>query len=1094
MSLTRTFSKYFDSGVRNRGSSYYRSGLVSIKQTTDDLVLATVRGSSNYSVRLQIQDDILEVECNCPYFEDWGTTCKHIWATIIAAENRNYLTDVLSRNITDMQTSDGGFITNAGTEILTSDSSSKYPFRELPKEKPRQPSWEELLNQIITPRKMQYEDKQNYLSIKELEILYILDVPATFSAGTLILAIARRERKQNGDWGKPKDLHLADKQIGSLPNDDDRKIISLLRGAKERYYAYSSSYSDYVPSRLAIPHPLYNILVPQMCQTGRCYLRLDSSDDQLYKVSWDDGLPWEFCLNIRRDEPNACYVIEGSLRRGNDEMPLSKPALLLDDGLVFTSESVGRLNAFGAFSWILFLRKQPSIAVPFSQKDKLLKKILESSRLPKCNLPDELHYEEIKVIPLPMLTIRTRKEKYWNREEVIIYGKLSFNYEGRIITDSESNNAFFQPEQKKLVVRDIETEQTAMGLLYQLGFRKYYSDELVINPKKLPKAVPVLLGKGWHVEAEGKLYRKPGSVSLNITSGIDWFDLNGKVEYDNHTVSLPKLLEALKRGENMVQLGDGSFGILPDEWLKKYGLLAGLGRPQEDCLRFSKTQVCLLDALLAAQPAVQCDEAFARARNELKSFEGIKPENPSPDFSGKLRHYQSDGLGWLIFLQRFGFGGCLADDMGLGKTVQALALLDMRCRQQKAKRPSLVVAPKSVVFNWKEEAARFTPKLKVLDYTGANRPDLNKNLSEYDIIVTTYGTVRRDITALKNIRFDYCILDEAQAIKNEKTASAKASRLLQAENRLALSGTPIENHLGELWSLFEFLNPGMLGSSSVFQLNAGQLRNPDEETRTLLARGLRPFILRRMKSQVAKDLPTKTEQTIYCELDKPQKELYDELLAHYRRTLLKRVSKEGINKTKMYILEALLRLRQAACHPGLVDKSRTSEPSAKLDVLLPQVSEVIEEGHKALVFSQFTSFLSILRDRLNRAKITYEYLDGATGNRAERVERFQKDPDCKLFLISLKAGGLGLNLTSAEYVFLLDPWWNPAVENQAIDRTHRIGQTQPVFAYRLIARNTVEEKVLELQKHKRGLADAIINEDNSLIRKLTREDLELLLS
>jgi len=408
-------------------------------------------------------------------------------------------------------------------------------------------------------------------------------------------------------------------------------------------------------------------------------------------------------------------------------------------------------------------------------------------------------------------------------------------------------------------------------------------------------------------------------------------------------------------------------------------------------------------------------------------------------------------------------------------------------------RPSLAIVPKSLVFNWKQEAARFTPGIRVLDHTGSLRVRDGEHLETYDLVLTTYGTLLRDAHYLKDIEFDYVILDEAQSIKNAATASAKAVRLLRGRNRLALSGTPVENHLGELWSLFEFLNPGMLGSASVFQLGAGDLRNPDVETRKLLSRALRPFILRRTKEQVASDLPPKQEQFLYCELEAPQRRLYNELRDYYRKSLVQRVESDGMGKSKLHVLEALLRLRQAACHPGLIDRNRTGEASAKLDLVLPQIEEVLEEGHKILVFSQFTSFLAIVRERLDRGGIVYEYLDGETRDRSRPVERFQNDPSCRLFLVSLKAGGLGLNLTAAEYVYLLDPWWNPAVERQAVDRTHRIGQTRPVFAYRVIARDTVEEKVLELQRTKQDLADAIIGADTSLIRDLSREDLDLLL-
>jgi SNF2 family DNA or RNA helicase len=346
---------------------------------------------------------------------------------------------------------------------------------------------------------------------------------------------------------------------------------------------------------------------------------------------------------------------------------------------------------------------------------------------------------------------------------------------------------------------------------------------------------------------------------------------------------------------------------------------------------------------------------------------------------------------------------------------------------------------------------------------------------------------------LHAIEFDYAILDEAQAIKNAGTASAKAARLLRAPYRLALSGTPIENHLGELWSLFEFLNPGLLGSAKAFQRVSSARTRGDADVEWL-SRALRPFILRRTKEQVAPELPRRTEQTLQCELEPAQRRHYDELRAHYRETLLARIARDGVNRSKMQILEALLRLRQAACHSALIDPARAHEPSAKFEVLIPRLLEVIAEGHKALVFSQFTSLLALLRPRLDALHTPYEYLDGRTRDRASRVERFQTDPSCPLFLISLKAGGLGLNLTAAEYVFLLDPWWNPAVEAQAIDRAHRIGQSRHVFAYRLLARDTVEEKVAELQQTKRALADAILNADAGLMRSLNVEDLEMLLS
>ena len=432
--------------------------------------------------------------------------------------------------------------------------------------------------------------------------------------------------------------------------------------------------------------------------------------------------------------------------------------------------------------------------------------------------------------------------------------------------------------------------------------------------------------------------------------------------------------------------------------------------------------------------------------------------------------------------------------MGLGKTVQVLALLKTyRTKSKSTGLPYLVVAPRSLLYNWIEETERFTPSLKVVEYSGPGREKLQPKLEKYDLVVTTYGTLRRDVDFLSKVEFDTVILDEAQAIKNRDSQAAKASRLLKGRNRLALTGTPIENHLGELGSIFEFLNPGLLGSMPRLDVLASG-RESSEEELVRVAEGIRPFILRRTKSQVLKDLPPKTEQVLFCTLGDEQRELYDKLRAGYQASLLDEIGDKKVSGRAIQVLEALLRLRQVACHPGLVNDEWEEAGSSKLETLFEQVAEVLAEGHKALVFSQFTSLLDYVRRHLDAEGVKYAYLDGQTRNRGEVVEQFQTDDSINLFLISLKAGGVGLNLTAAGYVFLLDPWWNPAVEAQAIDRAHRIGQTQPVFSYRLIARDTVEEKILDLQKAKKKLAGAVLEGDGVALRDLTAEDLRVLLS
>ncbi|HYP29940.1 MAG TPA: SNF2-related protein [Blastocatellia bacterium] len=1138
MSIVKKFSSSFPSTIRSRGLDYFMSGRVRIREGSKNVIHAVVRGTSDYRVELELRGRDLRASCECPYHLD--DLCKHVWAVLLAAESRGHLSGSDPERIVmkepdygdDNAFDEGEDYGEYGHEIYEKWPKPAAFSRPAPvqpaRPEPVKSSWRQNLDALAHSMKSEAEHLLNGWPAGR-EIIYVVDYAAPGSQG-VVTEVAYRDRKKNGDWSKLKSQRIPYSQVAGLPEPADREILSLLMGGKEQqYYGYYNSYYESVPPRQRLFHPLEQLLLPLMCRTGRCYLRLSPHGD-LKPARWDDGPAWEFCVEVRRGAGDR-YVMTGSLRRGEERMGLSEPEALLKGGLVFARGRVARLDDAGAFAWIGQLQRQGPIYVPVDEAGQMLEELLALPRWPRLDLPEELRFEEVCRTPKKVLKVRKPEDRGWG--QAVLHAELHFDYEGAIIREDRPGRGVYQVASRRLILRDAAAEQAAAGRLKQLGLRKaydYHSTRLLeLAPEKLPKVVRDLVAEDWHVEAEGRLYRQPGEVRVEVKSGIDWFELHGTVSFGDATASLPELLAALKRGEHTVRLGDGTFGVLSEEWLSRYGLFIELGSAAEDHLRFGRGQASVLDALLASEPEVTCDEAFARARDQLRSFEGIKAADPPPGFRGELREYQREGLGWLQFLDLFGFGGCLADDMGLGKTVMVLALLESRrelrangdgrgqgkARAPKTKGgggkvsrksngaagesrpapvgPSLVVVPKSLVFNWKQEAARFAPKLRLLDHTGGERSKQTSHFADYDAVITTYGTLRRDAVQFKETRFDYVILDEAQAIKNAGTESAKAARLLRGDHRLALSGTPVENHLGELWSLFEFLNPGLLGSASPFRSGAAG-RASDEQTVGLLAKGLRPFILRRTKEQVAKELPRKLEQTIYCEMEPRQRRLYDELRDHYRLSLMGVVDDRGIARSKMQILEALLRLRQAACHPGLVDEAKAGESSAKLDLLLPQLSDVINEGYKALVFSQFTSLLAIVRDRLDREGITYEYLDGKTRDRRSRVERFQNDPDCRLFLISLKAGGLGLNLTAAEYVFLLDPWWNPAAEAQAIDRAHRIGQRRQVFAYRLIARGTVEEKVLELQQTKRALADAIINADNSLIRSLSREDLELLLS
>jgi superfamily II DNA or RNA helicase len=1012
------------------------------------------------------------------YYEREFDPCKHIWATCLAAEQEGYLT---GREL---------------AEIAPVSFRTKAKPRTDGKNPPAPPSWKKQLQPLLSAMEAE-ENRLRFAAAPERELVYLIDTDATLARERLVVEVAQRDKKMNGTWGKLKSKKLGLDEVNNLPDSADRRIMAMLIGARgETAYVYSPYYNESISPSFVLPAALWDSALPLMCATARCGLRLSVAGDDYPPVEWDGGDPWELHIKIAANAGDG-YLVSGTLRRGDSEMSLAQPVLMLAGGLVFYDGRVAGLKDFGAFAWVSLLRARGSLSIPQDEAGSFLAEMLRFSRQPRLELPEELKFDVVAPRPKPRLIIKPGERHPWARPRLL--GRLSFDYEGEVIAHNAPGSGMYQKERRRWLRRDVELEIAAEKRLTQLGFRSGYSTRnasLELFPEQLPKTVRALTTEGWHVEAEGNLYRTAGALKMEISSGVDWFELGGSAEFGDVKISLPELLRAIKQGEQTVRLDDGTLGILPEEWMKKYGLLAGLGSIEGNHLRFTRPQAGLLDALLAAEPAVTADAIFERVRQELHGFAGVRAADPPAEFYGTLRDYQREGLGWLFFLQRFGFGGCLADDMGLGKTVQVLALLESRrelraADAKEARGPSLVVVPRSLVFHWKKEAAQFAPKLKLLDHTGGGRLKPGDHFDEYDVVLTTYGTMRRDAAHFKDLRFDYCILDEAQAIKNAGTLSAKAARLLRADHRLALSGTPVENHLGELWSLFEFLNPGILGTASLF----GRVgRNPDAEARRVLARALRPFLLRRTKGEVARELPEKTEQTIYCDLDPRERKLYDELRTYYRARLLKTAEREGMRQVKFQALEALLRLRQAACHPGLIDKSKAAEPSAKVDTLLAQLDQVLDEGYKILVFSQFTSLLAIVRGRLDAGKVPYAYLDGRTRDREARVAQFQNDPDLKLFLISLKAGGLGLNLHAAEYVYLLDPWWNPAVEAQAIDRAHRIGQTRQVFAYRMIARDTVEEKVLELQQMKRDLADAIITADNSLMHSLTREDLELLLS
>ena len=1104
MSFEKRCSHEVEPSDRERGKQYFVQRRVAIDASDDYGLNATVRGSGRvYEIQLDWLDTetsgILSASCQCPRYQT-GFLCKHIWATLLAADQRGHSKKVPGNSeLHVLLPSTGHFAAHEILPVAGTAGSSSGP------QSSSKASWRQQFHNLR--RALAETENAHLRDGREPRRLahYRLNVLKSLNGDHLVLDLFQQMGRRDTSPQRP--LILTEREVAEFTDPQDHELLSLLLaiGSRELRTGSMLAMERPEPSSGAIPPFMCDTLLPRLCATGRFgwVSGIDGDAEEVHPLSWDGDI-WSFQLEVERLQGDELRArISGHFLRNRQKRELSDALILLHEGIVVFQDTVSPLAVGNHFAWISLLRRDHEIDVPETEVDAMLEDFWSMPVLPPLKMPRQWQLDEVALEPRPGVSFIGLPTEENSLPQ--LRGEVSFNYDGIEVHAEKEFGSRTPPHlvdrpNGRLVVRHRDLETAYVTDLYELGLDVSEARKVSFQVPRAQFADKVrqLLERGWDVRAEGQRLRRPtgDAIALSVSSNVDWFELDGEIEFGDTRTSLPALLSAIRRGDLFVRLDDGTRGLLPEEWLERYAGLAAAAAADMDeteSVRFLPSQALLLDGMLSRE-AVDFDRDFEKVRESLQTFETIEPAKEPRGFRGELRPYQREGLGWLKFLKDSGFGGCLADDMGLGKTIQVLALLQMRRARpisQWERRPSLIVVPRSLIFNWMEEAEKFTPKLRVLNYTGSGREEWLESIEEFDVVLTTYGTLRRDIDQLREIELDYAILDEAQAIKNASSQAAKACRVLKAQYRLALTGTPVENHLGELWSIFEFLNPGMLSQSALKDLVG---KPADDDSFKTVSSALKPFIFRRTKEQVLKDLPAKTEQTLYCELEGEQLRLYNELRDHYRVSLRETIEQVGLQKAKIQVLEALLRLRQAACHPGLIDEDRVREGSAKIDTVLQQIEEVLDEGHKALVFSQFTSLLSILRYHLDEQGIVYEYLDGRTRNRQEKVERFQTDTDCRLFLISLKAGGVGLNLTAADYVFILDPWWNPAVEAQAVDRVHRIGQTRPVFAYRLIARGTVEEKILELQGNKKQLADAILSADKSLMAELSADDLRLLLS
>ncbi|MEJ1239263.1 DEAD/DEAH box helicase [Chryseolinea sp. T2] len=786
------------------------------------------------------------------------------------------------------------------------------------------------------------------------------------------------------------------------------------------------------------------------------------------------------------------------------KLVLYRNLLLEKHGVLYLPPDTEALQLFELFA-------PGDLSFPLSMKMEVVKKyILPWLAKYPVDISDKLD------ITLSTSTMQTRVAlSELNESSLMIRGE--FIYEATVVEHGAEENLVIEEETKdikrkvdkiRIVHRDKEGEKRLHEYLRTL--HSTFSNQRNNSYYHLP--FDEVMRKGWFIDMMRKVQEQGYPIhglsslqkfrytthipkfSVAVTSNGESFDLNIHVHWGDQEVPLKEIRMAIMNWQDTIMLSDGTLGHIPEEWVKQYSLLLRTGKEQNGVLKVSKMHFALLEDLLENMDAGSRSEMEDRKR-KLLGYDSIEKAPLSKAIKASLRPYQMSGFHFMQALDELGWGGCLADDMGLGKTLQTISFLQF-VKEKYPGSTQLVICPTSLIFNWEGELQKFAPTLKFRRHYGTQRELKDEHIEDVDVVLTSYGTVRNDIEELSGVLWQYIILDESQFIKNPDARTTRAIQQLRSVNRIILSGTPVQNNTFDLFSQFNFLNPGQLGSREFFNREFAVPIDKlgSKEKAQYLRKLIHPFTLRRTKEQVATDLPDKTITVLWCTMEASQRKLYNEYRDGYRSKLLKKIDEEGISKSGLEVLEGLLRLRQICDHPVLVnDNDELRDSSVKINELIREVTENAGH-HKLLIFSQFTQMLHLIRDEFEKAGIEHCYLDGSTSlnKRQEEVDKFQNHESIKAFLISLKAGGVGLNLTKADYVYIVDPWWNPAAEAQAIDRAHRIGQQNKVFAYKMICKDSVEERILQLQERKKNLADDLIQEDSNFVKTLSRDDVEFL--
>ena len=821
------------------------------------------------------------------------------------------------------------------------------------------------------------------------------------------------------------------------------------------------------------------------------------------KLSQEDAkLQFELYEKDGFVELNAQLNIKDRVQSINNTLLINKK-MLLNNNELFLLDSHNEPEVLKIFT------DTPTVKV----KKEALPTLLSNVVLPlqnKYHFETEIpmHIEIVEAAGLKQIFLK-EDEEYMIIQPLVIYGDHQTELDGGDKIVLEKDNKVIQINRDKVLEAAFEVFVVALHPDFEEqkidtdGLYYYISYDDIMEKSWFLQFFETLRKENVEVFGFKELHKfrydihKP-TIDFKVSSGIDWFDIKANIQFGEQNVSLRDVQKALVRKERFVRLNNGKLGVLPEEWLQQYSTLFKMGNIKNDTLKVSKVHFSLVDELYDQLDEEDILKELREKKQKLKSFTAIQKVKMPKNINATLRNYQKEGFNWFNFLDEFQWGGCLADDMGLGKTIQVLTFLQ-HLKEKKGRTTHLIVVPTSLIFNWEAETDKFCSNLTILKHHGLGRVrHRTDEFNNYDIVLTSYGTMASDIELLSSFHFEYIVLDESQSIKNPTTKRYKAARLLNGSNRLALTGTPIENNTFDLYAQFNFLNPGILGSRDFFKEEFANPidKNGSQERVDELKKIIYPFLLRRTKEMVAADLPPKTETVLYCEMLPRQRRVYEAFRDSYKAKILEKISEEGMNRAGMFILEGLMKLRQICDSPALLkDPEDYGRDSIKLQELIKHITEKTG-NHKVLVFSQFLGMLAMVRDALEHHKIKYAYLDGSISptKRQDAIHYFQKEKSCRVFLISLKAGGFGLNLTAADYVYLLDPWWNPAVEQQVIDRVQRIGQKNNVFAYKMICKNTVEEKILQLQNKKRSLADDIISAEKSFLKTLDKNDVEFLFS